>query len=245
MTKYSLALVAALVLITGCVQTAPTNTNVTNRTNSTTNTTVVTNTTVGDGGTCPVDGPFEVGVDSDNKYCVCPDGYEKSSDVIGYETCYDGAECPILEVECVKGTDTTVEVGPSDDDLTSLVAAGELYNEDYSYIIEVGAEHVPNITEVAIVPFDGVTATYLYCYDTTEIDLASFDCPGTAAEAFRINVYTTAQYDDIADFSYGTLITETAGYVYELTHPNGLLPVNVPADNSFYDTIVSSFHFAG
>ena len=52
--------------------------------------------------TCPVSGPFEVGVDSDDRYCTCPDGYEKDSNVIGYELCYDGAECPILEVECVK-----------------------------------------------------------------------------------------------------------------------------------------------
>jgi hypothetical protein len=65
---------------------------------------------------CPVNGPFEVGVDSENQYCVCPDGYEKNSDVIGYETCYGGAECPILEVECVQTEETAIEVGPTEDD---------------------------------------------------------------------------------------------------------------------------------
>ncbi|MBI4407905.1 MAG: hypothetical protein HY565_05410 [Candidatus Kerfeldbacteria bacterium] len=197
------------------------------------------------GTTCPVDGPFEASVDSDYKYCVCPDEYEKESSVIGYENCYDGAECPILEVECVKTVDAVIEVGPSEDDLTSLVEQGELYNEDYGYIIEVGADEAASMTEVAITPFDGVTATYLYCYDTTDVGYASFDCPGTATEAFRINVYTTAQYDEIAEFSYGTVITEAVGYVYELTHPNGLFPDDVPADDAWYDAIIGSFHFAG
>lgn len=201
--------------------------------------------------TCPVNGPFEVGVDSDDRYCTCPAGYEKDSDVIGYEICYGDAECPILEVECVKTVDTTVEdttieVGPTEDDLEALVDDGQLYNEDYGYVIEVGEEHVDNMTEVAITPFDGVTATYVYCYDTTESDLASFDCPGTAAETFRINVYTSDQYEAIADGpGAGTVITEVAGYVYELTHPNGFLPEDVPADDDFYETVVTSFNFAG
>lgn len=229
--KQITVLAFALTLFVGCiVQDRTTNTNV--------------NTTI-EGGYCPVDGSFEVGVDSADKYCVCPDGYDKTSDVIGYEICYDGAECPILEVECVKTIDTSIEVGPSEGDLASLVEQGELYNEDYGYIIEVGTAEAAAMTEVAITPFDGVTATYIYCYATNNVDYASFDCPGTAVETFRINVYTSAEYDAVAEFSYGTVLTETAGYVYELTHPNGLFPADVPADDSWYDAIVTSFHFAG
>lgn len=198
---------------------------------------------------CPVSGPFEVGVDSDDRYCNCPDGYEKNSNVVGYEVCYDGAECPILEVECVKTSDTTanlvIDADPTEDDLADLVVNGELYNEDYGYVIEVGEEHVSSMTEVAIAPFDGVAATYVYCYETSAVDYTSFDCPGTAAETFRINVYTTAEYDAIADFATGTVITEVVGYVYEFTHPNGLLPADVPADDTFYQTVIDSFHFAG
>lgn len=188
------------------------------------------------GSDCPVDGPFEVGVDSADKYCVCPNGYNKTSAVIGYENCYDGAECPILEVECVKTINTSVEVGPSE---------GELYNEEYRYIIKVGTEQAADMTEVAITPFDGVTATYVYCYATTDVNYASFDCPGIAAEVFRINIYTSDEYDAIAQFSTGTVITEAVGYVYEFTHPNGLFPADVLADDNWYDTIVTSFHFAG
>lgn len=51
---------------------------------------------------CPVNGPFEVTFDSDERYCECPEGYTKDSNIIGYATCYDNAECPILEVECTK-----------------------------------------------------------------------------------------------------------------------------------------------
>ncbi|MBI2415624.1 MAG: hypothetical protein HYV33_03120 [Candidatus Kerfeldbacteria bacterium] len=195
---------------------------------------------------CPVTGPFEVGFDSSERECACPAGYTKNSDIIGYENCYDGAECPILEVECVKAADAPIEVGPSDDDLVNLVDQGQLYNADYDFIITVGVDHAANLTEVAIVPFEGVTATYIYCYDTTEADYASTNCPETAVEAFRINIYTTEQYQAIADApGSGTMITAVVGYVYELNHPNGLLPADVPADDTFYDTIINSFHFAG
>lgn len=146
--KQITVLAFALTLLVGCIvqDTRPDTAN----TNSTTNINV--NTTI-EGGDCPVDGSFEVGVDSDDKYCVCPDGYDKTSDVIGYEICYDGAECPILEVECIKTIDTSIEVGPSEDDLVSLVEQGELYNEDYGYIIEVGTAEAAAMTEVAVTPF--------------------------------------------------------------------------------------------
>lgn len=52
--------------------------------------------------TCPTDGPFEVTFDSADRYCECPKGYTKDSNTIGYATCYDNAECPILEVECIR-----------------------------------------------------------------------------------------------------------------------------------------------
>lgn len=51
---------------------------------------------------CPVNGSFEASYDSDIRYCDCPAGYLKDSNIIGYEVCYGDAECPILEVECVK-----------------------------------------------------------------------------------------------------------------------------------------------
>lgn len=139
-----------------------------------------------------------------------------------------------------------VEVGPTDEDIAALRNQGQLYNEDYSFIIEVGTTYEPKMTEVAIVPFDGVLDTYVYCYRTTDADYASTDCPGTAVEAFRINVYTTSQWEDVQDSPFvGTQLDATAGYVYEFTHPNGLFPNDVPIDNEFYDSVIASFHFAG
>ena len=42
-----------------------------------------------------------------------PRWVREDSNVIGYELCYDDAECPILEVECVQ----IVEIGLSEDEL--------------------------------------------------------------------------------------------------------------------------------
>lgn len=139
-----------------------------------------------------------------------------------------------------------IEVGPTDEDITTLRDQGQLYNEDYSFLIDVGAAHEPYMTEVAIVPFDGVLDTYVYCYKTTDADYASSDCPGTAVEAFRINVYTSAQWAAVQDSPFvGTQLETTAGYVYEFTHPNGFFPDDVDIDDEFYETVIASFHFAG
>lgn len=146
-------------------------------------------------------------------------------------------------------TNTTYEpinVGPTEEDIAALRNQGQLYNQEYGYIIEVGTSHEPYITEFKIVPFDGVLDTYLYCYRTTDADFASADCPGTAVEAFRINVYTKAQWQAVQDSPFvGTQLDATSGYVYELTHPNGLFPDDVVIDDQFYETVVASFHFAG
>lgn len=139
-----------------------------------------------------------------------------------------------------------IEVGPTDEDIAALRDQGQLYNEDYSFIIEVGTAREPFMTEVAIIPFDGVVDTYVYCYKTTDADYASSDCPGTAVEAFRINVYTVSQWAAVQDSPFvGTELDATAGYVYEFTHPNGLFPNDVNIDDEFYNTVIASFHFAG
>lgn len=144
------------------------------------------------------------------------------------------------------GVTEPVEVSPTDDDIANLAVQGQIYNEDYGYVIEVGTEHKLYMTEVYMVPFDGVLDTYIYCYETADNDLASLDCPGTAAEVFRINVYTDSQWEAVQNSPFvGTRLDATAGYVYELTHPNGLLPDDVPADDTFYNAVIASFHFAG
>lgn len=139
-----------------------------------------------------------------------------------------------------------IEVGPTDEDIAALRDQGQLYNEEYSFIITVGTAREPYMTEVAIVPFDGVLDTYVYCYKTTDANYASSDCPGTAVEAFRINVYTNSQWEAVQDSPFiGTELDATAGYVYEFTHPNGLFPEDVDIDDEFYNTVIASFHFAG
>lgn len=139
-----------------------------------------------------------------------------------------------------------IVVGPTDEDIAALQDQGQLYNEDYNFIIEVGTAHEPYMTEVAIVPFDEILDTYVYCYETTDADYASSDCPGTAVEAFRIIVYTDNQWEAMQDSPFvGTQLDATAGYVYELSHPNGLFPDDVGIDGDFYDSVIASFHFAG
>ena len=152
--------------------------------------------------------------------------------------------CSLWATPPVDEDNTLKEVDITEEDLSAQENEGRLYNEDYGFTIDVGVDDVVNLTEVAIVPFAGVTATYIYCYDTVEDEYASSDCPGTAVEAFRINIYTSEQYADIADGpGAGTIITETAEYVYELSHPNGLLPDDVPASEDFYQGIIDSFLF--
>lgn len=56
----------------------------------------------GDASVCPTNGPFEVGYDSPQRYCECPEGYTKDSRMVGEQSCYDNATCPIVEVECVE-----------------------------------------------------------------------------------------------------------------------------------------------
>lgn len=139
-----------------------------------------------------------------------------------------------------------IEVGPTEEDIDYLRTQGQLYNEDYSFVIDVGTAREPYMTEVAIVPFDGVLDTYVYCHKTIDADYASSDCPGTAVEAFRINVYTNAQWEAVQDSPFvGTELDATAGYVYEFAHPNGLFPDDVTIDDEFYNTVIVSFHFAG
>lgn len=156
------------------------------------------------------------------------------------------AGCTGLQTQPTNTANGPIPVGPTTEELADLTDQGQLYNEDYSFLIDVGAEHSDNITAVDIIPFDGVTTTYLYCYATADTSYTSTDCPVGTVETFRINVYTTEQYEAIKDGpGAGSLINETAGYVYELAHPNGLLPDDVPADEEFYNGIIASFHFAG
>lgn len=127
-----------------------------------------------------------------------------------------------------------------------LAQDGKIYNEDYSFLLTVGQDHAANITEVYAVPYEGVSATYLYCYDTTEVDYASIDCPGIAVELFRVNIYTLSEWESVENSPFvGTKMMETAEHVYELTHPNGLFPADIPASDAFYSSVSSSFNFAG
>lgn len=141
---------------------------------------------------------------------------------------------------------TPVEVEPTETDYDLLAQDGKIYNEDYSFLLTVGEEHAANFTEVYMVPYDGVSATYVYCYDTSDVDYASIECPGTAVELFRVNVYTLSEWEAVVDSPFvGTKMMETAEHVYELTHPNGLFPEDVPASDTFYNAVSSSFNFAG
>lgn len=154
--------------------------------------------------------------------------------------------CTTAPTNSTNAVTEPITVGPTTEELTNLSAQGQLVNSDYGFIIDVGSTHADNITVETITPFEGVTDTYVYCYVTSDVSAESSNCPAGSVETFRINVYTTEQYQPIQEGpGAGSLITETAGYVYELAHPNGLLPDDVPANEDFYNDVVASFHFAG
>lgn len=53
------------------------------------------------GTTCPLNIRFRKSRTSPDIVCNCPEGYVFDQTMIGGESCYDGAECPIFAVECV------------------------------------------------------------------------------------------------------------------------------------------------
>jgi hypothetical protein len=53
------------------------------------------------GSICPLHVRFVQRLGAPSVDCQCPNGYELDQKRVGGESCYDGAECPIFEVECV------------------------------------------------------------------------------------------------------------------------------------------------
>lgn len=147
-------------------------------------------------------------------------------------------------------SDTSSDTDTSKDDSSTKDAdyytdQGMIENEDYSFLITVGESRVKKFTQKEATPLEGVTAAYMYCYETTDSSYDSYECPAGTVESFRINVYTTSQWNEVKDFPLvGTSMGQDGGYYFVFTHPNGTLPSDVPATGEFYNSVIMSIDFA-
>lgn len=122
---------------------------------------------------------------------------------------------------------------------------GMILNEDYHFLITVGEDKAKKFTVEETTPYEGVTASYMYCYETTDTSYEPYYCPAGTAPSFSINVYTTSQWNEVKDSPFaGTSMGQDGGYYFIFSHPNGLLPSDVPTTDEFYDSVIYSIDFA-
>jgi len=122
---------------------------------------------------------------------------------------------------------------------------GMLLNEDYNFLLTVGVDKAKKFTVKETTSLDGVTSSYTYCYKTTDTSFEPYDCPAGTAPSFSINVYTASQWTDVSTSPFvGTLMGQDGGYYFAFSHPNGLLPSDVPTTDEFYDSVIMSIDFA-
>lgn len=122
---------------------------------------------------------------------------------------------------------------------------GLIKNYDYNFIINVGADRELNFwSSRESYPIEGITDTYYYCYLTTDYEYEDYYCGTGWAEAFIIDVYTESQWQAIQGSSIaGTLMGQDGGYYFTLSHPNGVLPSDVPTTESYYNNVIYSIEF--
>ena len=141
----------------------------------------------------------------------------------------------------VKNTNTAVE----EVEVVDLEAEGKIKNDDYHYIIDVGKEHVGKMTQIKSDQLEGITDTYVYCYETVAEDYGGLYCDSNEVGIFNINIYSEAEWQEALTYPFvGTLMGQDAGYYFALSHPNGLMPEDVPANEDYYDSVITSIDFA-
>ena len=176
--------------------------------------------------------------------------YEKSGDKIDSAKDFIG-ELEDLQEEAGKISEEfdDLDIDISDDtdtkDADYYVKQGMLLNEDYNFLITVGEDKAKKFTVTVTAPIEGITASYTYCYETTDTSYEPYYCPVGTAPSFSINVYTTSQWNAVKDSPFlGTLMGQDGGYYFVFSHPNGLLPSDVPTTDEFYDSVIYSIDFA-
>lgn len=128
-------------------------------------------------------------------------------------------------------------------------ATGLLKNTDYNYILDVGKKHAKKITvKHYAYPLEGITDTYYYCYDSSNADYFSYECDYEGVILFDVSVYSESQWQELVDLGvadmYGTYLGQDAGYHFKLSHPNGLMPEDMPTTDEYYNSVASSIDFA-
>ena len=68
-------------------------------------------------------------------------------------------------------------------------------------------------------------------------------CPDGFATSFIVDVMTEDQYNEANTMGMYQLMDSSTGWYYVLSHPNGILPDEVPTSDEFYNTVVNSFEF--
>lgn len=120
-----------------------------------------------------------------------------------------------------------------------------LLNEDYGFLVDVGAEHVDDFLIQPIDPEGFSEASYMYCCKTAEEWEDTFYCPYGYAPSFSISVMTKKQWDEASasPMSVYILLDKAGNRYFAFSHPNGLLPGDVPASEGFYEQVRQSFEF--
>ncbi|MFC1640818.1 hypothetical protein ACFL2D_02075 [Patescibacteria group bacterium] len=152
-------------------------------------------------------------------------------------------ETPTTEEPATTITEDDFTDDAAGDPYTYNASLGRLFNEDYSFTVLVGKEHVDKIRQTKI-DFDDAEAVYMYCYDTAIASEASTYCDAGEAPVFSISVYTQQQWDQISDGPVSELVmAQKIGRYITFSHPNGELPSDVPSTQEFYNSIVASIEF--
>ena len=124
---------------------------------------------------------------------------------------------------------------------------GIIYNDDYGFSVDVGKKHESKIwvSDDYWTEDPWFTNRYVFCYQSEDLDYYEYDCGTGWATTFDISVYDETQWADMADSVYsGTLMGQDGGYYFVLSHPNGILPDDVPTSNEFYEKVINSIDFA-
>jgi len=142
-------------------------------------------------------------------------------------------------------TDSSKKTDSTTKDADYYKDLGMIENTDYNFLITVGKDHAKKITQKKSSLLEGVMDSYSYCYQTADSGYGGVDCPDGTVSAFAITVYTEIQWQAVKDYPLvGTLMGQDGGNYFAFSHPNGIMPTDVPATDEFYDSVIYSIDFA-
>lgn len=116
----------------------------------------------------------------------------------------------------------------------------------YGFTLEVGEDHVDKIRPLSIDPGSFAESSYIFCYDTKEENEDVIYCDPGEAPVFFVDIMTQTQWEE-TNSSYGEAylsMAEREGLYYIFSHPNGILPSDVPSTQNFYDKVMDSIKFS-